>query len=68
MLTMGNAKGKDTVWCLNATDGRVLPTIVRSIHVTMKEGRAAHQRFMVALYIHSAKKGIPFASTSKLER
>ena len=24
VLTMGNAKGKDTVWCLSATDGRVL--------------------------------------------
>ena len=24
VLTMGNAKGKDTVWCLNATDGRAL--------------------------------------------
>ena len=24
LVTIGNAKGKDTVWCLNATDGRVL--------------------------------------------
>lgn len=24
VVTMGNAKGKDTVWCLNAADGRVL--------------------------------------------
>ncbi len=24
MLTMGHSKGKDTVWCLSATDGRVL--------------------------------------------
>ena len=24
VLTMGNSKGKDTIWCLNAADGRVL--------------------------------------------
>ena len=24
MVTMGNAKGKDTIWCFNAADGRVL--------------------------------------------
>jgi len=24
VLTMGNSKGKDTIWCLNAADGRIL--------------------------------------------